>query len=148
MMQKKVSSTFHGRDIFAPTAAHLACGSLPETCGPEIADYVKSPYGEPIVDGKMINCEILHVDRFGNIVTNLQQSLLSEHDINLPDTIVLSVGSRKFSARLVRTFIDLREGEVGALFGSHGFLEIVSRMESAAEKLQVSRRIVVRIHLA
>jgi hypothetical protein len=148
MMRRDISPTFHGRDIFAPAAAHLACGQSPEACGPEIADYTKSPYREPIMKGKTVSCEILHVDRFGNIATNLQQKMLSRYDFDLGERIVLSVGSRKFSARLVRTFSDLREGEVGALFGSHGFLEIVSREKSASEKLRVTRGIVVRMHLA
>ncbi|HKM78342.1 MAG TPA: SAM-dependent chlorinase/fluorinase, partial [Candidatus Bathyarchaeia archaeon] len=148
MMRREISMTFHGRDIFAPVAAHLACGQLPEECGPEITDYVKSPYGEPVFDRKTVACEILHVDRFGNIVTNLSQNSLSQHNISLRDKIVLSVGSRRFSTRIVGTFSDLRDGEVGALFGSHGFLEVAAREKSAAEKLRVTRGIPVRIHLS
>jgi hypothetical protein len=148
MMQPTISQTFHGRDIFAPTAAHLACGQMPEECGPEIVDYVKSPYGEPVLDGRTVRCEILHVDRFGNIVTNLQKDSLSKHNVGLGEKVVLSVGSRRFSTRIVGTFSELHEGEIGAVFGSHGFLEIVAREKSAAEKLRVNRGIAVKLHLA
>ncbi|MGA2784179.1 MAG: S-adenosyl-l-methionine hydroxide adenosyltransferase family protein [Candidatus Bathyarchaeia archaeon] len=148
MMRREISLTFHGRDIFAPAAAHLASGRLPEEFGPEITEYVKSPYSEPVFERNAVICEILHVDRFGNIVTNLSQNSLSQHNNNLTDKIILSVGSRKFSARIVGTFSDLREGEIGALFGSHGFLEVAAREKSAAEKLRVNRGIPVHIHLS
>jgi len=147
MMGSEVSSTFHGRDIFAPAAAHLACGQLPEDCGPRITDYVTSPYGDPVFGKGMVTCEVLHVDRFGNVITNLRQAHPSEQGIVLGDKILFYVGRRRFSSRLVRTFSDLREGEVGAIFGSHGFLEIVAREKSAAEKLRLKRGAVVRLHL-
>jgi len=148
MMRREVSLTFHGRDIFAPVAAHLAFGQLTEECGPEVTDYVKSPYGNAVFERKTVICEILHVDRFGNIVTNLSQNSLSQHNITLAEKLILSVGNRRFSTRVVGTFSDLREGEVGALFGSHGFLEVAAREKSAAEKLRVNPGIPVRIRLS
>lgn len=147
MMRVEVSMTFHGRDIFAPVAAYLASGRPPEECGPEISDYQKSPYREPVFESEFVNCEILHVDRFGNVVTNLLQKPLADHDVKLTNEIVMTVGSRRFSARLVSTFSDLRDGEIGALFGSHGFLEVAAREKSAAERLQVKPGISIRIQL-
>jgi len=145
MMRSTVSRTFHGRDVFAPVAGHLASGRLPEECGPEVFEYVKSPYAEPAFDGKAVRAEVLHVDRFGNLVTNLQEGFLTEHGVSLPGKITLSVGSRKFSARVAGTFTDLRTGEIGVIVGSHGFLEIVARESSAAEKLRVNRAVAVRL---
>ena len=52
MMGREVSSTFHGRDVFAPVAAHIACGHLPEECGPSISDYTPSPFRDPVLEEK------------------------------------------------------------------------------------------------
>ncbi|MGO9645313.1 MAG: S-adenosyl-l-methionine hydroxide adenosyltransferase family protein [Candidatus Bathyarchaeia archaeon] len=142
LMRKEVSATFHGRDIFAPVAAHLANGKLPRDCGPELLEYVDSPFPSAKIEGKYWISEIVHVDGFGNIVTNLSRELLKD---SLLQKISLYVGGRQFSIRFVKTYSDLREGEVGALFGSHGFLELACREKSAAERLRVNRGVPVRL---
>lgn len=137
MMMDEVSSTFHGRDIFAPCAAHLACGWRIEDCGRRISDYVKSPYDEATIEGGVVACVVLHLDRFGNIITNLKHDSLAGRELALRDGVQLIVKGKRVASRRVRTFSDLRVGEVGVVFGSHGFLEVVARERSAAATLRV-----------
>jgi S-adenosylmethionine hydrolase len=144
-MRQEVSSTFHGRDIFAPAGAHLACGYPPEDCGPEIKDYVESPCSEAVVRTKTAVCEILHIDGFGNVVTNLPQSNFQLLRASSDGKMSLSIGRRRFSAKIVKTFPELNRREIGLIVGSHGFLEIVCREKSAAKRLRVKRGSVVRV---
>jgi hypothetical protein len=145
MMLPEVSSTFHGRDIFAPAAAHLASGHLPEECGSEVTDYLRSPYGESAVDGKNLVCRVLHVDGFGNIVINLTRSRLNQLHIAEDHKMTLAIKGRRFTTKIAGTFSDLRKGEIGLIFGSHGFLEIVSREANAGKRLRIKRGTVVRV---
>src|SRR5208337_2880381 len=142
LMRKEISATFHGRDIFAPVAAHLANGKSSRECGPELREYVDSPFPSAKIEGEYWISEVIHIDGFGNIITNLSRDLLKD---SLSEKISLYVGGRQFSVRFVKTYSDLRFGEVGALFGSHGFLELVCREKSAATRLRVSRGVPVRL---
>jgi len=145
MMRCEVSSTFHGRDVFAPVAARIACGHLPEECGPSILDYVPSPFHDPILEGESTTCEILHIDRFGNLATNLTQDHLKDWHTRVGNKVTLSMGRRRIHARIVRTFSDLHRNEVGLMLGSHGFLEIACRESNAAKRLKIRRGRVVRV---
>lgn len=145
MMLRDVSSTFHGRDVLAPTAAHLACGHLPEECGPEITDYEKFPQGESVVEGKTAVCKILHIDGFGNIVTNLTRPHFNQLHIAQNNKITLTIRGKRLTARLTRTFSDLHKREIGLISGSHGFLEIVCREASAAKRLRIKRGMIVHV---
>ncbi len=145
LMREMVSATFHGRDVFAPAAAHIARGTLPKNCGPEISDYITPTYAEPKFDGKAVTCEVLHVDGFGNVVTNLASHHLPRSGLKLGDRVSLRVGRRRLHARFVRTYSDLKAGELGFLVGGHGFLEIACRESSAAERLRARTGISVKV---
>ena len=145
MIEREVSSTFHGRDVFAPVAAHIACGHRPEEYGPSISDYVPSPFHDPTLDEKGVTCEILHVDRFGNLATNLTQAHLTHLRAGIGQEVTLSTGRRRIHARVVRTFSDLHRNEVGLMLGSHGFLEVACRESDAAKRLRIRRGSVVRV---
>jgi len=145
MIGREVSSTFHGRDVFAPVAARIACGHRPEDCGPRIRDLVPSPFHDPALDEKGVTCEILHIDRFGNLATNLTQAHLKHLHTGIGQTVTLSTGRRRINARIVRTFSDLRRNEVGLMLGSHGFLEVTYRESDAAKRLRIRRGNVVRV---
>jgi len=119
------SATFHGRDIFAPVAAYLSKGIDPEALGSEIDDYVKIPLPSPQpVGDRAIAGEILHVDRFGNLITNISHEDLAR--------LLGKRGEARLALRLGETIIEgLRsfygEGEKGkleAIIGSSGHLEI------------------------
>ncbi len=146
LMREEISATFHGRDIFAPAAAHLARGLSPKECGPEIADYMKPSYAQPSFDGSTVECEVFHIDGFGNIVTNLSRTLLPKLNLELGEKVSLSVDRRRFSVRFVMTYSNLAADEVGILVGSHGFLEVACRERSAAARLRVKRGSIVRVY--
>lgn len=145
IMGREVSSNFHGRDIFAPVAAHIACGHHPEEYGSSVKEYVPSSFHEPIVDEKGTSCEILHVDRFGNLATNLTQTHLKQWRARIGQQITLAIGGRRIRGRIVRTYSDLNRNEVGLMLGSHGFLEIACRESNAAKRLRIKRGRVVRV---
>jgi S-adenosylmethionine hydrolase len=133
LMRDPISSTFHGRDIFAPVAAHLACGTHPKKVGEEIADYVQLHFVEPKFDRRGAICEVFHIDGFGNVVTNISQENLEKLDLS--GKLVLRIHRRRFSVRFVKVYAELRPRDLGVLVGSHGFLEIARRESSAARKI-------------
>jgi len=128
-----VSRTFHGRDVFAPAAAYLAGGLVPAQLGPAVADPVRLAWAEMREVAGAIAGSVVHVDRFGNLVTSI-------HADSVPG---LGTGTRlRVSGRLLRmvgTYGDLDRGEVGALRGSSGRLEIAAREASAADLLKARR---------
>ncbi len=134
MMRGEVSSTFHGRDIFASVAAHLACESSPDQCGPEITDYIAPSYTKPRFHAKSIFCEIFHIDGFGNIVTNCRSTELSQLSLKTGKKMRIVMGKKRFSARCINAYSDLEDNEFGLLVGSRGFLEIACKERSAAKR--------------
>jgi S-adenosylmethionine hydrolase len=144
MMRNEVSATFHGRDIFAPVAAHLACGTPVKECGVEIMDYLRPSYAEPRFDGKTVLCEVFYVDGFGNIVTNLPERRLTELSVKIRKQVRILMGKKRVSVRRVSTYSDLAENEFGLLTGSHGFLEIACRQKSAAKRVGARMGMAIR----
>jgi len=135
IISSQVSATFHGRDIFAPVAAHLACGTPAMECGAEITDFVKPSYAEPKINNKTVLCEVFHVDGFGNIVTNVR-STQAPFNLSAKQKVKISIGNKHFSGRQVNTYSDLKKNEYGLLVGSHGFLEIACKEKSAAKRVR------------
>lgn len=142
LMSPTVSKTFHGRDIFAPVAAHVACGTAPKDCGRQISDYVKAAFSEPKVEAGRVMAEVIHVDGFGNSVTNLKR----EHIKNFAfgERVSMIIGNHKISARYVETYSDLHGKEFGLLVGSHGFVEITCREGNAAKRVGARSGVGVR----
>jgi S-adenosylmethionine hydrolase len=129
-----VSATFHGRDVFAPLAAHLSLGLKPDAIGDEIGDYLRFDLSRPSVrasDGAVIG-QIIHVDRFGNCITNFTER---ELDLNqAPSAPHLIFGGQKIT-RFVRHFAEEQSpGELFAYLGSAGYWEIGVWRGSAAER--------------
>jgi len=125
------SATFHGRDLFAPVAAWLAAGGVPERLGPPVLDPVRLPWPEPTRDGPRLRGEVLLADPFGNLVTSIRAA-------HLPGGS-LAVEAAGRPARVVRTYGEGRPGELVALLGSSGRLEVSVREGSAARTLGVGR---------
>jgi S-adenosyl-L-methionine hydrolase (adenosine-forming) len=125
----EVSHVFHGRDIFAPAAAHLAAGVPLSAMGSRINDPVRLnlPLPQPAPDG--LRGQIIHIDHFGNLSTNIRQE-------NLRDAQVLVVRLRGVEVSgLARTFGERPVGELVALIGSTGNLIVSVVNGSAAERL-------------
>jgi len=143
LMSPRVSATFHGRDIFAPVAAHVACGTAPKDCGRQISDYVKAAFSEPTIETGRVIAEVIHVDSFGNIVTNLKREHIK--NVAFGERIALSVGHHKISARYIGSYSDLRGRELGFLVGSHGYVEIACREGNAAKRVGARSGVGVRV---
>jgi S-adenosylmethionine hydrolase len=125
-----VSATFHGRDVFAPVAGHLAAGArLAEVGSP--AGGVAPVLLRMAAAGR--RGEILHVDRFGNLVTSLGPPTGSGV-VRLP-----GAGPAGAALPLVRTFSDVPPGEAAVLVGSAGFVEVVVNQGSAAARFNARR---------
>ena len=129
------SSTFHGRDIFAPVAAALSSGVKPREFGPEISDAVRLPVSlepEVLKNGK-VRGRIIHIDRFGNCVTNITRDLVKSEE-----TASLIV-NRKTIRKFRRFYGEESSGSAFAIWGSAGFLEISVNGGSAAKVLRARR---------
>ena len=128
-----VSNTFHGRDIFAPVAAYLAKGVDQEKFGEEVTDYVRFNAPKPkAVDATTTRGVVLRVDRFGNLITNFTpQDAPALFQANVPP-FKLVVGKREVTS-LRTNYAEGAPGEVFAIVGSMGFIEIAANRGSAAQ---------------
>ncbi len=117
----EISRTFHGRDIFAPVAALLGKGHKAEEFGKEIRQLKKL---------KLKENEVIYIDHFGNLVASISKKFREGQGV------ILKHRNKKIKARMVRTFSEGNLGEFLLLRGSHGFLELDLKEESAAKKLK------------
>lgn len=132
----QISDTFHGRDVFAPVAAHLSHGLASSEFGPIITDPVRRDPPEPVVWQDHITGEVIHIDSFGNIITNISRELF--------ETVV---GDRRFRIslsgrsieRLSRSYEDGERGHALALFGSFDRLEIAIGCGRADHRIGAGR---------
>jgi len=130
-MLPHVSNTFEGRDVFAPVAAHLAKGVKIEEFGPEIQDPVKLQMSRVEIVGRTVVGEIIHIDGFGNIITNIQMSSLKE--AKLAGGCRLMVGINKISKEMpfCKAYGEMPVGKLLTIIGSSGFMEISVNQGSA-----------------
>jgi len=135
--RKPVSNTFHGRDTFAPVAAALLAGHQPQEFGPELTDLVKLPTLEPTMpDENTVEGRIIHIDRFGNCVTNFTWQTLESRGTSTSWRMTLN--DREINS-FRSFFAESEPTEVFAIVGSAGFIEICVRNGSAARLLNVQR---------
>jgi S-adenosylmethionine hydrolase len=126
------SPTFHGRDIFAPTAAHLALGEPFETLGPPCRPEISS-WSSPVRTQGTIAGEVIHIDRFGNAVTSVRRFDLE--DLAPLDRWHAWVGVSTLP--IFDTYARISAGSALALAGSSGFMEIAVNRGSAAAELEL-----------
>src|SRR5262245_31915260 len=142
----RVSSTFHGRDIFAPVAAHLARGVSLSSLGPRLARLTEADLEQPTggrtggLDGR-----IIHVDHFGNCITNITPGHLEQ--AGLDERLTVRIIDQQISG-LHRTFADVPVGALIALIGSNNRLELAVRNGNAAQSLGVGIGDTVRVRPA
>ena len=134
LRREPVSPTFHGRDLFAPAAAFLACGGALEELGPPVDAPVELPLPRPRIEGERLTGEVLHIDRFGNAISNLASS-----DVEAAAGRLIHVEAGGRLLPLARTYGDVAEGEALALIGSADLLEVAIRGGSAATALGLGR---------
>jgi S-adenosyl-L-methionine hydrolase (adenosine-forming) len=123
-----VSHTFHGRDIFAPCAAHLAAGVPAADLGAAVDGLQALEIPEPQSDGENLRGEVIYTDHFGNLITNIPAVALATFR---PQRVSVTVGSM-LAAPLVSTYAAVASGAGLALVGSWGLLEVAVRDGSAA----------------
>ncbi|MCS6886161.1 MAG: SAM-dependent chlorinase/fluorinase [Acidobacteriota bacterium] len=140
-----VSATFHGRDIFAPIAGWITKGVDPRKMGEEITDYVRFAIPQPQVTSGLIRGHVIHIDHFGNCVTNISTNELT-NEIAARNKVLL-VNNHQI-ARFCRFYAECPDGEACALFGSAGLLEIAVPKSSAAQLLGIVRGMEVALHYA
>ena len=140
LVPRDPSPTFHGRDLFAPVAAWLAGGGDPARLGPRVTDPVSLPSLSAKRAAGGIDGACLASDPFGNLVTSIRRADLADGTI-----VAVTVAGRP--ARLVVTFADGSPGELLALWGSGGRLEIAMREGSAAREPGLGRGAPVRVEL-
>ncbi len=133
VMHSDISPTFHGRDLFAPVAAHLSLGEVsPRDLGPVIRDPVTLEISRPVVEGDRIRGIVMNCDRFGNIISNVPENVMREFAGE--DAITVEVRGEKIDG-LGETYVSVSEGEFVALIGSSGLLEVSVNGGSAEERL-------------
>ena len=134
-----VSRTFHGRDLFAPAAAHLALGIPPEELGPPLgADaLVRLDLPEPTIDEGIADATVLYVDRFGNVQLNLTRSDLDRVGVVPGTRLELAVGGERYFATAARTFGDARPGEIVIYEDSYRNVALAINRGSAAQMFAV-----------
>ncbi len=133
-----VSNTFHGRDIFAPTAAHLSLGIPPTVLGKSIDNMVCLNIPNPIIKDNRLVGHVIHVDHFGNLITNIKGDYL----INKNPIIEIKNSSIQ---GLSKSYSD--EGEIIAIIGSSGLLEISSTNTSASARLNIGLGEELRLYI-
>jgi len=142
----EVSQTFHGRDILAPVAARLAAGLPAESLGPDVTGSVRRlPMSRPVFSEAGLEAHVVHIDRFGNLLTDLsERDLITWQHESGADTVVIRVGDSVIE-EICLTYAGRQPSELLALFGSTGRLEIAVNMGSAAHVLNVGRGAVVMV---
>jgi len=138
------SSTFHGRDIFAPVAAHLAQGLAPQSFGPELIAFERLAAFIPHFTHEQIRGQILSIDRYGNAVTNLSRPLIQRHFPSLQITVQVQ---EQHIQGIKDHYAEADRSQPVALFGSSNLLEISVDQNSAAALLGLKRGDEVKVSL-
>ena len=136
-----ISATFEGRDRFAPAAGWLAGGVDLSAFGRELSDYTRIDIPRPRVDEHGVDGEVVRIDRFGNLITNIPRAMV--------DTFAnggVTIATMQLPAT-VSTYSDVPVGDVCALISSSGHLEIAVNGGNASERLRLGRGSRVRYHL-
>ena len=138
----EVSRTFHGRDIFAPVAGHLACGRSPEDMGEPLPldGLVKLTIPRPEETGGGIRARVVYVDRFGNLVTNLMGADIEHRPVR-------SVRIAQQFIPFAHTYASVPKGDYLCIWGSTGNLEIACSMGDAGGQLSVGEGVEVTVFL-
>jgi len=137
LMLPSVASTFHGRDVFAPAAAYLANGTAPTEFGPEISDFMVPRFAKPVLKTDGLVGEVLHIDDFGNIITNIMSKDLEKIRVKPKNLLSIKMKKRSWKIRFCTAYGDVATKTVLVLIGSHDFLEIAVNQGNASKKFNV-----------
>ena len=131
---KNVSNTFHGRDVFAPCAGWIASGIAHAKMGPRVLKPVRLDFPQPLLKETSLHGEIIHIDHFGNLTTNISAELIHETFLSSA-TINVQIGKHCIEG-LVTGYYQMKGGQPGAIINSWNQLEIFYREDNAKKKLK------------
>lgn len=140
--------TFHGRDIFAPVAGWLAKGIPSGNFGEEITDFMKLNIPSPKISGTSIEGNIIHIDRFGNLITNITYKEIQQINVEGTDlgSATVNVAGKEIKG-LKKFYAESTPGDPGAIMNSSGALEIFLFKQNARTALSVKRGESVRLKM-
>jgi len=146
---ESVSRTFHGRDLFAPAAAHLALGVPLGELGPPVDPdaLARLDIPQPDVGTTRIHSTVLSIDRFGNIGLNLDRAHLEEAGVVPGTRVELQTGPERYYAVAARTFADARPGDIILYEDAYRNISIAINGGNAAEMFGIREGQDIRIHL-
>jgi S-adenosyl-L-methionine hydrolase (adenosine-forming) len=139
LLPSRVSDVFDGRDLFGPTAALLAKGFKPEELGEVVSEYVRLPQYELKHVGSRIEARIIHVDGFGNLVTNITGKHLDQMGLTPGDFFSVDLRGQSFRVPYVRRFSSVPRNELLMLVAGGDYLELSVNQGSAKERLGVGK---------
>jgi S-adenosyl-L-methionine hydrolase (adenosine-forming) len=141
----RASSTFHGRDIFAPVAAHLAAGTPLDSLGPPLVPVTLDLAPARIVGGRIDGIVRYVEDPYGNVVTNIPAALLDSLGAKVGDSLDVRLGSRSLRLPWRNTFSDVPRGQALALVHSRGLVSFSINQGDFASRFGVSRKAAVSL---
>jgi S-adenosylmethionine hydrolase len=133
-----VAPSFHARDVLAPAAAFLAAGGSIESLGPEleISSLVELPFPAATVTKDKIECEVLDLNRFGNVLLNVTDGDFTAAGLDDAETVAIDATSGSATARRVSTYTDVESGDWGLIIDPRGWLSVIrGNPANAAEGL-------------
>jgi S-adenosylmethionine hydrolase len=133
----RISSTFHGRDIFAVAVGDIASGTKPSDIASKISDYVKPIITKPQIRSNKIDATALYIDCFGNIVTNVSREILQRYKIDFGRKMKITVKTITKEIVFCKTYSDVALGQLLATIGGHGYLELAINQGNAAEHINL-----------
>lgn len=135
-MRKPVSPVFHGRDIFVPAAAWLSKGIRIEKFGQAInpKSLVQAPYDEARVSKGLVSGKVIHINHFGSLSINVRQKDFAKSGIKYRNDIIIETKNKKIKTKMLKTFGEVRKGEVVVFPDDYGRIEIAINMGNFAKK--------------
>ncbi|MBS7279487.1 MAG: S-adenosyl-l-methionine hydroxide adenosyltransferase family protein [Candidatus Freyarchaeota archaeon] len=137
LMLEKKTHTFHGLTIFSPVAAHLANGVEPRMVGPKINNYIRWSIPKTMVKEGVIWGEIIHIDQFGNGITNITENDLKKIGVTYGSNIKIRIDSKRINSPFQKAYGYTKIGSYVCVIGSYDFLEISINQGNAAKKLGI-----------
>jgi S-adenosylmethionine hydrolase len=131
-MLSQVSKTFHGRDIFAPAAAHLTEGNKPSDFGPAIQDYILPEFAKPHARNGELLGEVLHIDDFGNTISNITLEDLEKMGFHKGNSLLVELGDKTLTLLFCSAYGEVPAGTPLALICSSNFLEVAVNQGNAS----------------
>ncbi|MCW4048488.1 MAG: S-adenosyl-l-methionine hydroxide adenosyltransferase family protein [Candidatus Bathyarchaeota archaeon] len=147
ILPTKVSDVFDGRDVFGPTGALLSIGVSPDEIGVEVKDYIRLPMYQPEIDGQTVHGTVIHIDGFGNIVTNVTYETLEEIGVTRETQFKVEAGGKEYTLPYVKRFSAVPKGELLTLVAGGGYLEISVNQGNAGKRLGLNKNEKIKLVL-